>query len=106
MQRRCPASMKSGQEDYWRIYHCRAHHITTKFAPMRKPQPIEILEPVIGVAICGEPRAGTTYLAELMTSTGKLGKPFEWFQDGPVAARTERNPERELGDMLDQAKTP
>lgn len=32
-----------------------------------------------GYVLCGEPRAGTTYLKDLLTSTGKLGRPREWF---------------------------
>lgn len=72
---------------------------------MDKLAPLQTGEPLTGIAICGEPRSGTTYLADLMTSTGRLGKPFEWFQDGPVAARAEKNPQLELRAMMAKAKT-
>lgn len=32
-----------------------------------------------GYALCGEPRAGTTFLKQALCSTGLLGEPVGWF---------------------------
>jgi trehalose 2-sulfotransferase len=39
-------------------------------------------DPMRGYAICTAPRSGSNYLCQLLTSTGKLGAPLEYF-NGP-----------------------
>lgn len=59
-----------------------------------------------GYAICGEPRSGSTYLAQLLQSTGVLGRPFEFFRTVQAAAAAERDPVGELERMVREASSP
>jgi len=45
-----------------------------------------------GYAICGDHRSGSTYLCQLLASTGVLGRPKEVFSDPAVALEVERDP--------------
>ena len=40
-----------------------------------------------GYLICTHPRAGSTYFCQLLASTGKLGKPAEYFNEGYMRRR-------------------
>jgi trehalose 2-sulfotransferase len=44
-----------------------------------------------GYVICSEPRSGTTYFSELLTMTGALGKPSEYFNGPGLRARLDPN---------------
>lgn len=57
-----------------------------------------------GYALCGEARAGTTFLKELLASTGKLGEPVEWF-DPSWRARIGPTDDF-IGAMLARTATP
>lgn len=57
-----------------------------------------------GYALCGEPRAGTTFLKELLASTGKLGEPAEWFE--PVWRGRIGPTDDFIGAMLARTATP
>lgn len=41
-----------------------------------------INRPVKGYAICTEPRSGSNYLCQVLTATGSLGRPLEYFNAG------------------------
>jgi LPS sulfotransferase NodH len=62
-----------------------------------------------GYAICTEPRTGSSYLAQILTSTGRLGVPLEFF-NGPGMARLQpgysQRAEDQLGEILRQGATP
>src|SRR3954471_6967630 len=58
-----------------------------------------------GYVICGDHRSGSTYLCQLLTSTGVLGRPGEFFSDPLLAREVERDPAA-LGRLLDKASTP
>src|SRR5438045_2425177 len=45
-------------------------------------------QPRRGYAICSEPRSGTSYLGRLLTGSGRLGTPAEYFNPGSKAAAT------------------
>jgi trehalose 2-sulfotransferase len=55
-----------------------------------------------GYVICSEHRSGSTLLANLLTSTGVLGRPDEFFRDTVFAARFDRDPSL-LEGLLQQA---
>lgn len=58
-----------------------------------------------GYALCGESRAGTTFLKEMLTSTGVLGAPAEWFN--PIwRTRDEGSAADFLETMRAQSSTP
>lgn len=40
-----------------------------------------------GYAICGEPRAGSNHLCQVLASTGRLGNPRDWFNTGGIRAK-------------------
>jgi LPS sulfotransferase NodH len=58
-----------------------------------------------GYVICGDHRSGSTYLCQLLASTGVLGRPKEFFSDPFVAIEIERDPAA-LGRLLAKASTP
>jgi LPS sulfotransferase NodH len=58
-----------------------------------------------GYVICGDHRSGSTYLCQLLTSTGVTGRPKEFFSDPLVAIEIERDPAA-LERLLDEASTP
>jgi LPS sulfotransferase NodH len=58
-----------------------------------------------GYVICGDHRSGSTYLCQLLASTGRLGRPKEFFSDPLVAIEIERDPAA-LDRLLDKASTP
>jgi LPS sulfotransferase NodH len=58
-----------------------------------------------GYVICGDHRSGSTYLCQLLTSTGVLGRPKEFFSDPFVAIEIERD-RAALQRLLDKASTP
>ncbi|MEA3038716.1 MAG: trehalose 2-sulfotransferase [Sphingomonadales bacterium] len=58
-----------------------------------------------GYVICGDHRSGSTYLCQLLTSTGMLGRPKEFFSDPFVAIEMEQDPAA-LQRLLDTASTP
>jgi LPS sulfotransferase NodH len=58
-----------------------------------------------GYVICGDHRSGSTYLCQLLASTGMLGRPKEFFSDPFVAIEIERDPAA-LDRLLDTASTP
>ncbi|THD35560.1 MAG: hypothetical protein E7773_10620 [Sphingomonas sp.] len=57
-----------------------------------------------GYALCGEARAGTTFLKELLASTGRLGEPVEWFD--PVWRARVGPTDDFIGAMLARTATP
>ncbi|MGQ0559749.1 MAG: Stf0 family sulfotransferase [Sphingosinicella sp.] len=57
-----------------------------------------------GYAICSEHRSGSTLLCRLLTSTGKLGHPEEYFRDSRLCVRIERNPAL-LDEIVGEAST-
>lgn len=57
-----------------------------------------------GYALCGEARAGTTFLKELLASTGRLGEPVEWFD--PVWQARIGLTDDFIGAMLARTATP
>lgn len=64
-----------------------------------------------GYAICTEPRSGSTVLTRILTSTGVLGRPTEYFN--PETMRNWRGapdypsePEAQLGEILRLGATP
>jgi trehalose 2-sulfotransferase len=62
--------------------------------------------PTRGYAICAEARAGTIYLCRLLASTGRLGKPAEFFHDPLRARALASDPDGELAKIAQQAATP
>jgi LPS sulfotransferase NodH len=62
--------------------------------------------PPSGYVICSEPRSGTSFLGELLESTGALGHPLEFFSWPAVRAEVRRDPERGLARMVERASTP
>src|SRR3954468_6087661 len=58
-----------------------------------------------GYVICGDHRSGSTYLCQLLTSTGVLGRPGEFFSDPLLAREIERDPAA-LERLLAKASTP
>jgi len=59
-----------------------------------------------GYAICAEARAGTIYLCRLLASTGRLGKPAEYFHSPERALALASDPDGVLADIVEQAATP
>jgi LPS sulfotransferase NodH len=61
-----------------------------------------------GYAICGEPRTGSSYLCQILTSTGVLGRPLEYF-NGPGMAKFQpgypQQAEDQLSEILRQGAT-
>lgn len=60
--------------------------------------------PLRGYAICTAPRSGSNFLCELLTATGELGRPLEYF-NGPGRRRQEfpdypDDPEQQLAAVL------
>ena len=58
-----------------------------------------------GYAICTTPRSGSNFLCQLLTSTGRLGRPLEWF-NGPARRTLDHpgypdDPEAQLAAILD-----
>jgi LPS sulfotransferase NodH len=47
------------------------------------PQPNLAQGPLKGYAICATPRSGSNFLSQLLESTGRLGRPLEYF-NGPA----------------------
>jgi LPS sulfotransferase NodH len=65
---------------------------------------------VRGYAICTEPRSGSNYLCQLLSSTGRLGRPLEYF-NGPARRALEDfqypdDPEDQLQEVLTRGATP
>jgi trehalose 2-sulfotransferase len=58
-----------------------------------------------GYVICGDHRSGSTYLCQLLASTGVLGRPREFFSDPFLALEIERDPAA-LERLLAKASTP
>lgn len=58
-----------------------------------------------GYVICTEHRSGSTFLCQLLQSTGVLGRPREYFADSLLGRRLDRDPEA-LGELLAQSSTP
>lgn len=58
-----------------------------------------------GYVICSEHRSGSTFLCELLSSTGVLGYPDEFFRDPMFDLQLERDPAL-LQDILQRASTP
>ena len=52
---------------------------------MTNHPPRELSPP--GFLVCTHPRAGSTYFCQLLESTGKLGKPLEYFNEGYMRRR-------------------
>jgi len=50
------------------------------------------IEPRRGYAICTEARSGSVFLSQLLRSTGRLGKPWEFFHDAAVARTVVADP--------------
>ncbi|MBV8687053.1 MAG: hypothetical protein JOZ90_06155 [Alphaproteobacteria bacterium] len=65
-----------------------------------------MLEPRLGYAICSEARAGTVFLSRLLASTGRLGRPWEFFHDPKRTRDLLRDPERRLAALAAAAATP
>jgi LPS sulfotransferase NodH len=61
--------------------------------------------PYKGYAICSEHRSGSTFLCQLLASTGVLGRPEEYFSDNLFARAIERDP-RALDALAVRAATP
>ena len=59
-----------------------------------------------GYALCGEPRCGSTYLARLLSSTGVLGHPREYFAGRDEVRSTNRDPEAHLAGWVRRTATP
>jgi LPS sulfotransferase NodH len=61
-----------------------------------------------GYAICTEQRSGSSYLCQILASTGKLGRPAEHF-NGPGMATFQpgypQDPEGQLGEIRRQGAT-
>jgi trehalose 2-sulfotransferase len=57
-----------------------------------------------GYVICGEARAGSTFLAHLLKSTGKLGNPWEMFAERNSVEQILREPKL-LADKLQRASS-
>jgi LPS sulfotransferase NodH len=64
------------------------------------------IEPRRGYAICTEARSGSVFLSHLLRSTGRLGKPWEFFHDPAVARAVVADPEAELLRLAREAATP
>lgn len=62
------------------------------------------MSPRKGYVICGEARSGSTFLARLLKSTGKLGNPWELFARPDVVEQMVRDP-AVLADKLDKASS-
>lgn len=60
-----------------------------------------------GYAICSEPRSGTTYLCDLLTATGLLGDPLEYFNPTGVVAQSipDYGPARMIDTVLTRGAT-
>lgn len=62
-----------------------------------------------GYAICGEQRTGSTFLAQMLASTGRLGVPREFFSVNPMRRYVDPNypadPEAQLGQVLPLGST-
>ena len=58
-----------------------------------------------GYAICSEHRSGSTLLCRLLASTGKLGRPDEFFRHTEFSHRLEREPAL-LAEVRARASTP
>lgn len=61
--------------------------------------------PCRGYVICSEHRSGSTFLCELLTSAGLLGRPDEFFRSPEFCVRVEQDPDL-LANILRQATTP
>src|SRR4051794_35107226 len=59
-----------------------------------------------GYALCGDARSGSSLLRQLLASTGKLGRPAEFFRDPRDARRIAANPQVELRRLARRAATP
>ena len=59
-----------------------------------------------GYALCGDARAGSVFLTQLLASTDKLGRPWEFFHDSRTARRIVRDPVAALDHLARQAATP
>ena len=62
-----------------------------------------------GYAICTVPRSGSNFLCQLLTSTGRLGRPLEWF-NGPARRTLDHpgypdDPEAQIAAILDLGRT-
>jgi LPS sulfotransferase NodH len=62
--------------------------------------------PTRGYAICAEARAGTIYLCRLLASTGRLGRPAEYFHSPEQAGALRSDPDGALARIAEQAATP
>jgi LPS sulfotransferase NodH len=60
--------------------------------------------PTRGYVICSEHRSGSTFLCQLLKSTGKLGNPREFFSDHELCKQVEANP-RLLARMIEEASS-
>jgi LPS sulfotransferase NodH len=58
-----------------------------------------------GYVICGDHRSGSTYLCQLLESTGVLGRPKEVFSNPAAAIEVERNPAA-LARLVAERSTP
>jgi LPS sulfotransferase NodH len=62
-----------------------------------------------GYAICTTPRSGSNFLCSILTSTGVLGRPREYFNGVSMARRNEgypQDPEGQFGAILERGATP
>ena len=58
-----------------------------------------------GYVICGEARAGSSFLTRLLISTGVLGRPHESFNNPTAARRAERRPAETFKSLIQAAST-
>jgi LPS sulfotransferase NodH len=64
-----------------------------------------------GYAICTEPRSGSSFLGRVLSSTGVLGRPREYFNATALRAQPgfadyPEEPERQLGEIVARGVTP
>lgn len=68
--------------------------------------PLPVGSDLRGYALCGEPRCGSTYLARLLSSTGVLGHPREYFGGRDEVRSANRDPEAHLAGWVRRTATP
>lgn len=56
--------------------------------------------------VCAEPRSGSTFLEDMLTSTGVLGRPVEYFASIKSRADMLRDPEAGLAALIERVTTP
>ena len=74
--------------------------------PPAKPASAPAPPAIRGYALCGEPRCGSTYLARLLSSTGVLGHPREYFGGRDEVRSANRDPEAHFAAWRLRTATP